>query len=78
MRFYKKLCRFFIVMEISTKYARKVGEVLPYQFEPVAGARTSNLSDESDSEQSSVLFSSKEEVDNEFERANAWRLENLS
>ena len=76
MRFYKKLCRFFIVMENIRE--NQVGEVLPYQFEPVAGAGTSNFSDESDSEQSSVLSSSEEEVDNEFERANAWRLENLS
>ena len=75
MRFYKKLCRFFIVME--NIHENQV-EVLPYQFEPVAGAGTSNFSDESDSEQSSVLSSSEEEVDNEFERANAWRLENLS
>ena len=59
-------------------HENQVGEVLPYQFEPVAGAGTANFSDESDSEQSSVLSSSEEEVDNEFERANAWRLENLS
>ena len=59
-------------------HENQVGEVLPYQFEPVAGAGTSNFSDESDSEQSSVLSSSEEEVDNEFERANALRLENLS
>ena len=52
-------------------HENQVGEVLPYQYEPVAGAGTSNFSDESDSEQSSVLSSSEEEVDNEFERANA-------
>lgn len=56
----------------------QVEEVLPYQFEPEAGAETQNFSDESDSEQGSVLSSSEEEVDNEFERANAWRLETLS
>ena len=55
-------------------HENQVGEVLPYQFDPVAGAGTSNLSDESDSERSSVLSSSEEEVDNELERANAWRL----
>ena len=46
VRFYKKLCRFFIVME--NIHENQVGEVLPYQFEPVAGAGTSNFSDESD------------------------------
>ena len=59
-------------------HEHQVGEVLPYQFEPEVGAETSSLSDESDSEQGSVLSSSEEEVDTEFEKANAWRLETLS
>ena len=42
------------------------------------GAKTTNLSDESDSEQGSGLSSSDEEIDDEFERANAWRLQTLS
>ena len=59
-------------------HENQVGEVLPYQFEPEKGAEASNYSDESDSEGGSVLSSSEDEVDIEFERANAWRLETLS
>ena len=59
-------------------HKHQVEKVLPYQYEPEAGAETSNFSDESDSEDGSVLSSSEEEVDTEFERANAWRLETLS
>ena len=56
----------------------QVEAISSYQYEPEPGAETSSISDESDSEQGSVLFSSEEEVDTEFERANAWRLEALS
>ena len=42
------------------------------QYEPEPGAETSSISDESDSEQGSVLSLSEEEIDTEFERANAW------
>ena len=59
-------------------HENQVEGVLPCQFEPVAGAGSSNFSDESDLEQSSVLSSSEEEVDNKFKRANAWRFESLS
>ena len=59
-------------------HEHQVGEVLPYQFEPEVGAETSSLNDESDSKQGSVLSSSEEEVDTEFERANAWHLETIS
>ncbi|XP_028397463.1 uncharacterized protein LOC114535959 [Dendronephthya gigantea] len=59
-------------------HENQVDEVLPYQFEPETGAETSDLSDESDSERGSVLSSSEDEVDNNFEIANAWRLETLS
>ena len=59
-------------------HENEVEAILPYQYEPEPGAETSSISDESDSEQGSVLFSSEEEVDTEFERANAWRLETLS
>ena len=59
-------------------HENQVGEVLPYQFEPEARPNKSNTSDESDSEQSSDLSSSDEEVDREFMMANAWRLETLS
>lgn len=59
-------------------HENQVGEVLPYQYEPEKGAETSTFSDESVSDQGSVMSSSEDEVDNEFERANAWRLETLS
>ena len=59
-------------------HENQVEAILPYQYEPEPGAETSSISDESDSDQGSVLFSSEEEVDTEFERANAWRLETLS
>ena len=59
-------------------HENQVEAILPYQYEPEPGAETSSISDESDSEQGSVLFSSEEEVDTEFERANAWHLETLS
>ena len=65
-----------VVME--NIHENQVEAILPYQYEPDAGAETSSISDESDSEQGSVLFSSEEGVDTEFERANAWRLETLS
>ena len=67
---------FFVVME--NIHENRVEVILPYQYEPEPGAETSSISDEIDSEQGSVLFSSEEEVDTEFERANAWRLETLS
>ena len=74
--FYEKLWPFFCC---NGKYPRESSKViLPYQYEPEPGAETSSISDESDSEQGSVLFSAEEEVDTEFERANAWRLETLS
>ena len=59
-------------------HKNQVEAILPYQYEPEPGAETSSISDESDSEQGSILFSSEEEVDMEFKRANAWRLETLS
>ena len=64
---------FFFVME--NIHEHQVEEILPYQYEPEPGAETSIISDESDSEQGSVLSLSEEEIDNEFERANAWHLE---
>ena len=73
--FYKKLGHFFVMESI---HEHQVKEVLPCQYEPEAGAETSSFSDESDSEQGNDLSSSEEEVDTEFERANAWRLETLS
>ena len=74
--FYEKLWPFFVVME--NIHENQVEAILPYHYEPEPGAETSSISDESDSEQGSVLFSSEEEVDTEFEGANAWRLETLS
>jgi hypothetical protein len=58
-------------------HENQVEEVLPYQFEPEALGNRSNTSEESDSDQSSDLSSSDEEVDHEFMIANAWRLETL-
>ena len=52
--------------------------ILLYQYDPEPVAETTGNSDERDCEQGSVLFSSEEEVDTEFERANAWRLQTLS
>ena len=43
-------------------HENQVEVILPYQYEPEPGAETPSISDESDSEQGSVLFSS-EEVD---------------
>ena len=51
---------FFVVME--NIHENQVEVILPYQYEPEPGAETPSISDESDSEQGSVLFSS-EEVD---------------
>jgi hypothetical protein len=59
-------------------HENQIGEVLPYQFEPEAGANASNFSAESGSDEDSELSSSDEEVDEEFEIANAWRRESLS
>ena len=58
-------------------HENQVEAILPYQYEPEPGAETSSISDESDSKQGSVLFSSVE-VGTEFKRANARRLETLS
>ena len=55
-------------------HENQIGEVLPYQFEPELSAKTCDSSDDSDSEQSGVTSSSDEDVNHEFERANAWRL----
>ena len=68
----------FSSVVIENIHENQVEAILPYQYEPEPGAETSSISVESDSEQGSVLFSSEEEVDTEFERANAWRLETLS
>ena len=56
----------------------QVREVLPYQFEPEPSAKSCNTSDDSDSEQSGITSSSDDDVDHEFERANACRLQDLS
>ena len=55
-----------------------VGEILPCQFEPEPSTKTSDASDDSDTDQSDVTTSSDEDVDHEFERANSWRLLDLS
>ena len=55
-----------------------IGEVLPYHYEPEVGGKGTNISDESDSDRESNSSSSSEETDQEFETANAWRLQTLS
>ena len=52
-------------------HENQIGEVLPYQFEPEAGANASNFSAESGLDEDSELSSSDEEVDEEFEIENA-------
>ena len=47
---------FSVVME--NIHENQVEVILPYQYEPEPGAETSSISDESDSEQGSVLFTS--------------------
>ena len=56
----------------------QIGEVLPYQYEPEVGGKGTNISNESDSDRESNSSSSSEEIDQEFETANAWRLQTLS
>ena len=56
----------------------QIGEVLPYQYEPEVGRKGTNISDESDSDRESNSSSSSEEIDQEFETANAWRFQTLS
>ena len=48
-------------------HENQVGEVLPYQYEPEVGEKTSDVTDQSDSEQESDSSSSDEEIDHEFE-----------
>ena len=40
----------------------KIGEVLPYQYEPEVGGKGTNISDESDSDRESNSSSSSEEI----------------
>ena len=56
----------------------QLGDVLPYQYEPEVGGKGTNISDESDSDRQSNLSSSSEEIDQEFETANAGCLQTLS
>ncbi|CAB4006882.1 Hypothetical predicted protein [Paramuricea clavata] len=68
-----------LLSHCNGKYSRERSraEVLPYQYEPEVGEKTSDVTDQSDSEQESDS-SSDEEIDHEFESANAWRLQTLS
>ena len=56
----------------------QIKEVLPYQYEPGVGGKGTNISDESDSDRESNSSSSSKGIDQEFEIANAWRLQTLS
>ena len=49
----------------------QIGEVLLYQYEPEVGGKGTNISDESDSDRESNSSSPSEEIDQEFETANA-------
>ena len=55
-------------------HENQVGEILPYQFEPEQSTKTSDASDDNDTDQSDVTTSSDEDVDHGFESVNAWRL----
>ena len=60
-------------------HENQVGEVLPYQYEPEVGEKAASMTDQSDLEQESDSASSDDDqIDHEFETANAWRLETLS
>ena len=60
-------------------HENQVGEVLPYQYEPEVGEKAASMTDQSDSDQESDSASSDDDqIDHEFETANAWRLETLS
>ena len=61
-------------------HENQTGEVLPYQYEPEVGRKGTNISDESDSDRESNSSSSSEdlEIDQEFETANAWRIQTPS
>ena len=53
--------------------------MLPYQYEPEVGEKAASMTDQSDLEQESDSASSDDDqIDHEFETANAWRLETLS
>ena len=54
-----------------------MGTKLPNQFEPELSAKTCNPSYNCDSEQSGLISLSNEDVDHDFERANACRLRDL-
>ena len=54
-------------------HENQVGEILPYQFELEPSTKTSDASDGNDTDQSDLTTSSDEDVDHEFESANAWR-----
>ena len=58
-------------------HKKQVEEILLYQFEPESGVNTNDVSDESASERDIDMSSLVDEVDHEFEIANAWRLESL-
>ena len=70
----------FVVFDESNGriHENQVGEILPYQFGPEPSTKTSDASDDNDTDQSDVTTSSDEDVDRKFKRANAWRLLDLS
>ena len=59
-------------------HENQVGEILPYQFEPEPSTKTSDASDDNDTDQVMFTTSSDEGVDHELKRANSWRLLDLS
>ena len=56
-------------------HENQLGEVLPYQFEPVLNENSGSSGAESDSESES---SSDDDFDEAFEAENSWRLKSLS
>ena len=71
VRFYKEIVAFYFYVVIENIHKNRVGKVLPYQFEPEAGANVSNISDENSEQESDSLCL----TDHELERVNSSRLQ---
>ena len=69
----------FLTGVMDRIHESQVGEILPHLSEPEPSTKTSDARDDNDTDQSDVYTtSSDEDVDHKFERANAWRLLDLS
>ena len=63
---------------MESVHKSQVGEVLPYQYEPEVGEKAASMTDQGNSEQERYSASSDDQIDDELEAANAWRLQTLS